>query len=287
MMDPAKVPVVLLCGGRGFWVPDESGTRATTCIKPLVELEGLPVVLHVIGHYLRDGFRSFVLAGGPQHNELEHRLVERTNARRRDAADSSGPAEWVGHLRGQAFVFRIVATGQTSTTGERLRVLAPLLQGTPHFAMSYSDTLSTSDLVQLLEHHLRHNKVATLLATRMPTRFRILGVRYGDPIVRGFAENAVIRNDLINGGYYFFKRDILTETYLDGRAGLTLETHVLEKLVASGELVSHPFTGPWQHLDSDRDLPKLAEIARLLMAASAADHGAFERHDHASAAGTR
>lgn len=82
--------------------------------------------------------------------------------------------------------------------------------------------------------------------------------------MRGFASRPVIQNDLINGGFYILQSEILGPRYLGNPDLHVLEEGVLETLAADGELAVHPFEGPWQYLDCERDLGPLARLAALL-----------------------
>jgi glucose-1-phosphate cytidylyltransferase len=251
-MRPDATPVVILCGGKGIYV-DESGRRRS---KALVEVNGEPMVAHVMRAYLAAGFRSFVLAAGYQGEQLAITLSSRYGAGR---AGDAQPFEV--ELRGRACEVRVVDTGLDSMTGERINRVRPYLAGADTFAVTYSDTISTVDLAKLGAAHERHGRAATILGVRAPTRFRILGLRPGDPQVRGFAAKPVIQNDFVNGGFYLIDRAVLEEQLLPEREGVVLEETMLEALAAAGELVAYPFEGDWHYLDCERDLRRLEEIA--------------------------
>lgn len=242
MTPAADIPVVLLCGGLGLRL-DDSGQRKP---KALVRVAGRPMVAHLVAWYARFGFRRFLFASGEEPERIEREVREALRDHR-DLALSFHP------------------TGAVARTGERLRALAHLLDGAPQIAVSYSDTLADVDLRQHLAFHEGHEKLASLIGVHIPTRFRVLGMRYGDPAVRGFVDKPVILTDYINGGFYFFRPEILGADDLGSDApGLTLETTVLERLAREGQLMARLHRGQWQHLDHERDLPTLESIAASL-----------------------
>ena len=57
-MPEPKIPVVILCGGMGTRLAEQTEVRP----KPLVEIGGRPVLWHIMKHYARYGFETFVLA---------------------------------------------------------------------------------------------------------------------------------------------------------------------------------------------------------------------------------
>jgi glucose-1-phosphate cytidylyltransferase len=234
------VPVIILCGGRGVFL--EGGRERTA--KPLVRVLDRPMFSHVVAMYERAGFRRFVLCSGYQHDALVR------------AVDELYP-------KGSPSDVRVLDTGLDTLTGERVRRALASESCAPAktIAIAYSDTVADLDTGAVLADHRAHGKLGTLVAARMPLRFRVLGLRDGDRTVRGFAARPVIQRELINGGFYVFERAALAPPYLPESGGI-LESHVLESLAPNGELVAHAFEGAWQFLDSERDLPAVERIVR-------------------------
>jgi glucose-1-phosphate cytidylyltransferase len=81
-MDCPNIPVVILCGGMGTRLAEQTEIRP----KPLVEIGGRPILWHIMKHYSHYGFDEFVLALGykgeqityhsrnPYHSRNAHRL---------------------------------------------------------------------------------------------------------------------------------------------------------------------------------------------------------------------
>jgi glucose-1-phosphate cytidylyltransferase len=64
-------PVVILCGGRGTRLREETQTIP----KPLVEIGGRPILWHVIRIYAEQGFEHFVLCTGHKSEMIEDFLA--------------------------------------------------------------------------------------------------------------------------------------------------------------------------------------------------------------------
>ena len=52
--------VVILCGGKGTRLSEETIAKP----KPMVEIGGLPIIVHIMKHYSHYGFKDFILALG-------------------------------------------------------------------------------------------------------------------------------------------------------------------------------------------------------------------------------
>ena len=59
-IDKSKVPVVILCGGFGTRMKEETEYIP----KPLVEVGGMPLMVHIMNIYYSHGFSKFVLPLG-------------------------------------------------------------------------------------------------------------------------------------------------------------------------------------------------------------------------------
>src|SRR5579871_4557563 len=100
---PPKPTVVILCGGRGTRLQEQSESLP----KPLIEVGGRPIVWHVIQMYLAHGFHRFLLLTGYLAEQVEAFVAA---------------APWpVGAD------IECLDTGPDTPTGERLRRAAPAL----------------------------------------------------------------------------------------------------------------------------------------------------------------
>lgn len=241
-IDFKDVPVVILAGGIGI----RMGKDGEFIPKPMVEINGHPLLLYVMGHYASYGFRKFVTCGGAKIEMIKD-YFSKINE------DYPESRHWEIDL---------VDTGVDNMTGSRLSNMRARVEKAPFFCLTYGDTVSDVDLKELLSFHLNQKKMATLVAVNPPIRFRILGLYGDDDLVRGFSGKPILRNDYINGGYYVMDHSIFGIDSLNSEPKCTLETDVLEEIVQKKELCAFRHTGFWQHMDTERDRKNIAEWLR-------------------------
>ena len=250
-----QVPVVILCGGRGVMLDERQDQRLN---KGLIQVQNRPLFWWVMHHYVLYGATDFLLATGFQGDRFVAAL-EAAGAK----TDAAKPGCYDVTIARTTCRVRMVATAQDATTAERLLACKLWLEQAERFALTYSDTLSDVDLSAEMRFHKNQKLVATLVATQYPVRFRILGMRQGETIVRAFAPRPVIEATAINGGYY-----ILTSALWDDAYGLdklaALENQTLERLAAAGQLAAFEHKGRWQNCDAERDLAELSKLAQHL-----------------------
>lgn len=255
VMEVEQVPVGILAGGAGVHL----GPGGETIPKAMVEVDGEPILAHLLRHFGAAGFRRFVVCAGFGRPSIEAYVRERL------AADVPRSTEWE---------IAVVDTGVPNRTGSRLMQARPLLEAAPRFFLTYADTLSDVDPRDLLAFHRSHGKAGTLLAVHNPTRFRILGLVEDDAAIRGFSDKPVLEKDYINGGFYVFERGIFSVGALSADERCTLENEVLEELVARKELCALRYDGFWQPVDNERDRRALAlRVGDLRRRAGNADDG--------------
>jgi glucose-1-phosphate cytidylyltransferase len=200
--------------------------------KPLLEVDDVPVVRHVMQIYAMQGFTRFVLAAG-----FKSDLV-------REFAGGL-PAEWT---------VDVVDTGEDTDKADRIVMCRELL--TPTFFATYSDGVGNVDLDELLRFHRAHAGCATATVVPLPSQYGTL--EFGDDGgVHSFLEKPVLRDHWINAGFFVFD-----EQAFDHWKGADLEGEVLPALGAENQLYAYRHRGFWKSMDTFKDGLELTELAR-------------------------
>jgi len=221
---------VILCGGRGTRLQEHTQEIP----KPLVEIGGMPILWHVIQLYAVQGFRRFLLATG-----YKGELIERFVA---------------GHRWPQGVAVECLDTGADTSTGARIKLLAPALAGEELFCATYADGLADIDLEALLAFHAAHGALASMTVVRPELQFGVTELER-DGKVSGFREKPRSEH-WINGGFFCFAAPVLD--YLDGDSAL--ERAPLERLARAGELRAHRHEGFWECMDTYKDAVALNDL---------------------------
>ena len=242
--------VVILAGGYGTRLAEETDRRP----KPMVEIGGKPILLHIMERYSRAGFKDFYIAAGYK-GEFIKEFFANYHYRSSDLFIDFSCDE-MSRLNDRSPDWRVhcIDTGLNSMTGGRLLRLADhLSDGT--FMCTYGDGLSDVDLTALLEFHRSHGKIATVTAVHPPARFGLLGME-GD-LVHNFSEKPQTEHDWINGGFFVFEPGLFD--YIEGDSSI-LERKVMERLVKDGELAAFRHPGFFQPMDTLREKQLLEEM---------------------------
>jgi glucose-1-phosphate cytidylyltransferase len=250
-MSDQSLPVVILCGGMGTRLSEQTEVRP----KPLVEIGGRPILWHIMKHYSVHGFSEFVLALGYKGDQLKRYFLDYHNldhdltislrdGRMQPLGQNTNVEPWQVHL---------VDTGPAALTGTRLKQLEPLVGGGT-FLLTYGDGVSDVPLDKLLAFHRAHGGLVTLTAVRPPARFGAL--EFDGDRIRHFQEKSTLHEGWINGGFFVVEPEALNYIEPD----VMWEHGPMERLAAEGQLYAYRHEGFWQCMDTIRDVNYLESI---------------------------
>lgn len=197
----------------------------------MLEVDGEPILGHVLEIYARQGFTEFILAAGY--------LADRI-----DAFAQTLPAEWK---------LTVIDTGEETNTGERVARCREHLRD--RFMVNYADGLGNVDVHKLLAFHDSHPGSATLTTVPLPSQYGTIETDDASRVTT-FREKPRLPDHHINGGYFVF--DQRAFEHWDGH---DLERDVLPALGAAGELFAFRHDGFWKSMDTYKDAIELTAIA--------------------------
>jgi glucose-1-phosphate cytidylyltransferase len=198
--------------------------------KPLLEVDGRPILAHVMEIYARQGYDDFVLAAG-----FKAELVD----------------VFADTVRGDWRV-EVVDTGENTNTGGRVALCAPRMGDT--YFVTYADGLGDVDLDALLTFHRAHPGTATLTTVPLPSQYGTVQCDGADRVSH-FVEKPRLPDHWINAGFLVF--DERAERFFGGD---DLERHFLPALADAGELFAYRHGGFWRSMDTYKDALELSAL---------------------------
>jgi len=222
--------VVLLAGGFGTRLSEYTKTIP----KPMINIDGKPLLLHIMKFYARHGFKNFYVAIGYKGEIIKNFFNKKF-------------FDWNINL---------IETGKNTMTGGRLKRLKKYI-GKETFMMTYGDGLSNINLKKLLKFHKKNKKLVTLTAVRPPARFGALKLKGHH--VSYFKEKSRLDEGWINGGFFVMEPEFLKFIKNDNTY---LEREPLEQVTKKKQLAAFKYEGFWQCMDTKRDKDKLDKILK-------------------------
>jgi glucose-1-phosphate cytidylyltransferase len=226
--------VIILAGGLGTRLSEETSTRP----KPMVEIAGIPILLHIMRIFQAQINCEFLVATGYKSEMISKYLSGKEFLREQIKA-------------------RAIYTGDDTATAGRIKKVMEFYPNEP-FLMTYGDGVANINLCSLLEFHKKHKKVATVTAVRPAARYGRLEISQG--LVTRFAEKPQAEEGWINGGFFVLEPEV--KDYIDGPMEM-FEQEPMFRITAKSQLMGFKHYGFWQPMDTLREKIELEKLASL------------------------
>jgi glucose-1-phosphate cytidylyltransferase len=220
--------VVILAGGLGTRLSEETDLIP----KPMVKIGNIPILLHIMNFYSSFGHKDFIVALGYKSEVI---------------------IEYFENNKNSELNITLVDTGLDTSTGGRIKLLEDQLDD--EFMLTYGDGLSNVNIDDLIEHHKRFGKIATVTAVRPPARFGTIETSNG--VVTKFAEKDPQDAGWINGGFFCLNKKVCN---FISNSSTSFESEPLNHLVKIQELSAYEHHGWWQPMDTLRDKRALESV---------------------------
>ena len=223
--------LVILAGGLGTRMPEYTKTIP----KPMVKVNKLPIIQHIINHYLKFGIKEFYIALG-----YKKEIIKK-------------------YFKNKKFNYEIhlVDTGLATMTGGRIKRLKKFLDKNEDFMLTYGDGISNVNIKKLYNLHKKNRSLVTLTAVRPPARFgalKLLGNK-----VKYFKEKSKVDEGWINGGFFVMNEKFINYIKNDKTY---LEREPLEKATKLNQLSAYKHFGFWQCIDTKRDKDRVETLLK-------------------------
>ncbi len=238
--------VIILCGGKGSRLSEETVLKP----KPLIEIGGKPILWHIMKHYSYYGYHRFILALGYKGEYIKNYFynyrifssdftIEMHPKKEPQIHGVSDESHWE---------ITLVDTGLNTLKGGRIKRLEKYIKS-DNFHLTYGDGVSSVNLGELEQFHIKHGKTGTVTGVHPPSRFGEMVIE-GDNVTH-FEEKPQLSTGVINGGFFIFKRKLFD--YLKFDTDCDFEFGPLQKIASEGELKVFKYDGFWQCMDTARE----------------------------------
>ncbi len=224
--------VLILAGGKGTRFREETDVKP----KPMIEVSGKPIILHIIEHYVSYGYKDFVILAG---YKLDYFFEYFNNSK---FVNKDNVFKTKDNL-----TITVLDTGVETGTGGRIKRAENLIDE-ENFLLTYGDGLSSVNIEELVNFHIKNNKIATVTAVRPPARFGSLTIN--DSLVTSFGEKVQSKEGWINGGFFVLNKEVFN--YINDDE-VTFEQGPLDELAKKSNLVAYKHKGFWYPIDTIRE----------------------------------
>lgn len=242
------IPVVILCGGLGTRMKEETEYIP----KPLIEVGGIPLIVHIMNIYYRYGFSKFVLPLGYKGIKIKEYFLNYKY--HNDFRILPGGNVELLEDRLNKFEISFIETGLKTLTGSRIKKIRKYLENPlDTFMLTYGDGVSDIDVNKLLEFHLSHGKAVTMTGVYHPPRYGT--ITHDDNLITSFEEKSRSGPGLVNGGFLVFNKRFID--YIGDGDDVKLEAEPMSRAVAEKDVMVYEHSGRWACGDIIREIEDL------------------------------
>lgn len=215
------IKTIILAGGYGTRLGDVTDTIP----KPMVEIGGIPIIVHIMNHYAHYGHNEFYIALGYKADYIK-KYFDNFNSK---------------------WNIKLIDTGVDTQTGGRCKIISKEI-GNERAFLTYGDGLSDININKLLDFHISNKKIITVSAVHPSARFGELHLE-GDRVI-SFKEKPQLQSGWINGGFFVIEPEFYN---FINKQDVMLEREPLEAAAMKSELYAFKHEGFWQCMDTRRD----------------------------------
>jgi len=242
--------VIILAGGFGTRLSEYTESIP----KPMVEIGGKPILIHIMEYYASYGHKDFFIALGYKSEIIKNYFSNFNYLVNDFSIDLSTGQKNILNQFDKDWRINLIDTGLNSMTGGRLKRMKKYIEN-EDFMLTYGDGLSNVNLNKLLMFHKDHKKIGTVTSVRPYARFGEINLKGNK--VTSFKEKPQLNQGWINGGFFIFKSKFFD--YIEDDLTV-LEKEPLEEVSKKGELMAFKHEGFWQCMDSKRDKENLEKL---------------------------
>jgi len=246
--------VVILAGGFGTRLSEETALMP----KPMVSLEGKPILWHIMKTYSHYGFNEFVILLGYKGYVIKEYFFNHFLHQSDITIDLASNNIEIHKNLTDPWKVTLLDTGLNTMTGGRIKRAEHIIGDDP-FLLTYGDGVSDVNILDLIDFHNKHGKAITLTAVQPEGRFGMLDIGESGSIA-SFKEKPVGDGGWINGGYFVCEPEVFN--YLTDGDNTVFEQNPLQTLAKEGQLYSFKHSGFWKCMDTLKDKMDLIEMEK-------------------------
>jgi len=229
--------VLLLAGGFGTRLSEETDVRP----KPMVEIGGKPILLHIMKIYSSYGFNEFVVLLGYKGYYIKEYFAN--------------------YFLYQSDVTIDMSNGKMeilNNSSEPWKVtLAQKFIGDEPFMLTYGDGVSDINIEELVAFHKSHGKAMTMTSAQPEGRFGALNIEDNNQVTH-FLEKPKGDGGWINAGFFVCEPKVFD--YITEGDETVFEQAPLMNLAKDGEIFTFKHEGFWKPMDSLKDKNDLNKL---------------------------
>ncbi len=237
--------VVILAGGFGTRL-----SEVTDLIpKPMVEIDGKPILWHIMKIYSLYGYNDFVILLGYKSYVIKEYFANYFMHQSDVTINLQDNSVKILNNSSEPWKITLLDTGLNTMTGGRIKRIEKII-GDESFLLTYGDGVSDINIEELVETHVAHEGAITMTVVQPDGRFGTFEDS-PDGKVNKFLEKPRGDGSWINGGFFVCNAKVFD--YIRAGDETVFEQEPLQNMASDGELYRYQHKGFWKCMDTLKD----------------------------------
>lgn len=246
---------VILAGGFGTRL-----SEVTDLIpKPMVEINGKPILWHIMKIYSSFGYNDFVILLGYKGYVIKEYFANYFLHSSDVEINLQDNSVEILNSSSEPWKITLIDTGQNTMTGGRVKRIERLV-GSESFFLTYGDGVSDINIEDLLREHRKNGAAITMTSVQPDGRFGTFESS-SDGKVSRFLEKPRGDGSWINGGFFVCEPKVFN--YIKNGDSTVFEQEPLQELASDGALYTYQHNGFWKCMDTLKDKNDLNEMCQV------------------------
>ncbi len=237
--------VLLLAGGFGTRFSEETDLKP----KPMVEINGKPILWHIMKIYSYYGFNDFVILLGYKGYVIKEYFANYYLHQSDVTLDLKNDRIEIINSSTEPWRVTLLDTGINTMTGGRILRAKKIIKNEV-FMLTYGDGVGDINIKKLLDFHKNHKKYLTLTSAQPDARFGALEIDENNKVIN-FKEKPKGDGSWINAGFFVCNPEVLS--YIKNGDESIFEQEPLVSLSKEGQIYTYKHDSFWMPMDTLRD----------------------------------
>lgn len=244
--------VLILAGGFGSRLSEMTDLKP----KPMVEIDGKPILWHIMKIYSSYGYNDFIILLGYKGYVIKEYFANYFLHQSDVTINLKDNNVEVLNNSSEPWKITLIDTGLNTMTGGRIKRVEKIVGEEP-FLLTYGDGVADIDIADLVSAHSKHDGAITMTAVQPDGRFGTFEDSKSGK-VEAFLEKPRGDGSWINGGFFVCDHKVFDYIH-DGDSSI-FELKPLQNLASDGELYRYRHHGFWKCMDTLKDRNDLNDM---------------------------
>lgn len=245
---------VILAGGFGTRLSEVTDLKP----KPMVEIDGKPILWHIMKTYSSYGHNDFVILLGYKGYVVKEYFANYFLHQSDVVINLKDNSIEILNSSSEPWKITLIDTGQETMTGGRVKRIESVI-GNESFFLTYGDGVSNVNIDELYQEHKNNKALLTMTSVQPDGRFGTFESSI-DGKVNKFLEKPKGDGSWINGGYFVCEPEIFK--YIKKGDLTVFEQEPLQDMASDGVLFTYKHKGFWKCMDTLKDRNDLNQMCQ-------------------------